>query len=54
MTYVMPTLPPAPGRFSTSTVCFRCGCIAWAMARPKMSAAPPGGYGTTTVTGCSG
>ena len=40
-------LPPAPGRFSITTGWPSSGAICSASSRAVMSAAPPGGKGTT-------
>ena len=53
-TYCMPTPPPAPERFSTTTGCFRMRVIASASGRPVMSATPPGGNGTTIAMALAG
>src|ERR671914_1517329 len=50
----MPTAPPAPVRFTTTTGCFQIFSICAASGRPTMSATPPGGNGTTIVTGFEG
>ena len=50
----MPTPPPAPALFSTITGCFSMRPIASASGRAVMSATPPGGNGTTIVTGFVG
>ena len=48
------TLPPAPPRFSTITVCFKasakCGCT----VRASTSTNPPGASPTTRRTGLTG
>jgi hypothetical protein len=50
----MPTAPPAPARFTTTTGCFRVFSIDAASGRPTMSATPPGGNGTIMVIGLDG
>src|SRR3954462_10290921 len=50
----MPTAPPAPVRFTTTTGCLRDFCITVASGRPTMSATPPGGNGTIIVIGLDG
>src|SRR6266705_196061 len=50
----MPTAPPAPVRLTTTTGCFSAWCIPAASGRPTMSATPPGGNGTTIVSGFDG
>src|SRR5262245_8891990 len=49
-THSAPTLPPAPERFSTTTVRPRSACMRGWMMRATMSISPPGGYGTTMVS----
>jgi hypothetical protein len=46
----MPTAPPAPCRFETTTGCFRNFSSAPASGRPVWSATPPGGKGMIIVT----
>src|ERR1044071_419948 len=48
-TAALPTAPPAPGRFDTTTGCFRIFSIAAAVGLPVTSATPPGGKGTIIV-----
>src|SRR5687768_7790625 len=50
----MPTAPPAPVRFTTTTGCFSAFSICEASGRPTISATPPGGNGTIIVTGLDG
>ena len=50
----MPTAPPAPVRFTTTTGCFSVFSICEASGRPTMSATPPGGNGTIIVIGFDG
>src|SRR4051812_14388674 len=54
MTASEPIMPPAPPRFSTTN----CWPSAWlsasAQGRAMMSLAPPGAYGTTSLTGRAG
>src|SRR3990170_6986833 len=50
----MPTAPPAPVRFTTTTGCVSVFSICAASGRPTMSATPPGGKGTIMVTGFEG
>ena len=50
----MPTAPPAPVRFTTTTGCLSVFSICAASGRPTMSATPPGGNGTTMVIGSRG
>src|SRR4051812_24735270 len=47
-------LPPAPGRFETTTGCFQVSLMRWATARATRSTEPPAGKGAITVTGLSG
>ena len=49
----MPVAPPAPTRFSTTTVCFSSLPSASATGRATVSATPPGGKGTIMVMGLS-
>src|SRR5262249_42202598 len=51
---LMPTPPPAPARFSTTTGCFSTCPIASATGRATVSATPPGGNGTIIVIGWFG
>ena len=47
-------LPPAPGRFSTTT-CWPSALVSWsAITRAKMSVDWPGGKGTTILIGLVG
>src|SRR4029453_15103041 len=49
-----PIVPPAPGRFSTTT-CWPSALVSWsAMTRAKMSVDWPGGKGTTILIGLAG
>src|SRR5688572_23607545 len=50
----MPTAPPAPVRFTTTTGCLRAFSICEASGRPTISATPPGGNGTIMVIGFEG
>ena len=50
----MPMPPPAPALFSMTTGWPSARPIASATGRPTVSATPPGGNGTTIVTGRSG
>src|SRR5688572_18444759 len=50
----MPTAPPAPVRFTTTTGCLSDFSICDARGRPTMSATPPGGNGTIMVIGFEG
>src|SRR6478735_12328555 len=50
----MPMPPPAPPLFSITTGWPRSRDMASATGRPTMSASPPGGNGTTMVTGLEG
>src|SRR6185295_4464798 len=50
----MPSAPPAPARFSTTTDCFSSRPSASATGRATVSATPPGGNGTIIVIGRSG
>ncbi len=45
----LPMAPPAPARFSTTTVTPRLFCSASAIGRAARSACPPGGNGTMSV-----
>ena len=54
LTRVAPIAPVAPGWFSTTNVWPRLTVILLAIVRPMVSVDPPGGNGTTTVTGFSG
>ena len=47
----VPITPPAPARFSTTTVWPSAGCSFSAITRAMMSVVPPGGNGTTIRTG---
>jgi len=38
----LPIVPPAPGRFSTMTVCFQASVIFWPSMRANKSVPPPG------------
>src|SRR4051794_29025727 len=49
-----PTMPLAPGRFSTTTLCANALPRCSARIRPIVSALPPGGHGTTTRMGLLG
>ncbi len=49
-----PIMPPAPGRFSTTTVSPSASCSLGAMKRAVVSAPPPGEYGTTSRMGLLG
>src|SRR4051812_28666688 len=49
-----PTIPFAPGRFSTTTGCFHDSLSFCAIFRVMMSVAPPGGNGTTILIGLPG
>jgi hypothetical protein len=49
-----PTMPLAPGRFSTTTLCANALPRCSARMRPIVSALPPGGHGTTTRMGLLG
>jgi hypothetical protein len=49
-----PMIPFAPGRFSTTTGCFHASLSFCATVRVMMSVAPPGGNGTTILTGLPG
>jgi hypothetical protein len=42
-TLIMAMLPPAPGRFSTTTVCPSSSCRRGLSMRAATSVAPPGG-----------
>jgi hypothetical protein len=50
----MPIMPPAPGRFSTSTGCPMASLSFGAMMRPMMSIVLPGAKGATIRIGLSG
>src|SRR5215831_4729185 len=50
----MPSAPPAPARFSTTTDCLSSRESASATGRATVSATPPGGNGTIIVIGRSG
>src|SRR6266480_64220 len=50
----MPTAPPAPVRLMTTTGCFSAWFMPAASGLPTMSATPPGGNGTTIVSGFDG
>src|SRR6266436_6447316 len=47
-------LPPAPGRFSTTTGCLRALAIGSASARATVSVVPPGEAPTNSLTGREG
>ncbi len=49
-----PSVPAAPGLFSTMTCCPRYFAVASANARMQMSVEPPAGQGTISVTGFEG
>src|SRR3954463_763030 len=49
-----PTMPLAPGRFSTTTLCPNVLPRCSARIRPIVSALPPGGHGTTMRMGLLG
>src|SRR4030095_15951412 len=53
-TYSAPMLPPAPARFSTIIRWAARALISAARVRAIASVGPPGGKGTTSVTGLSG
>src|SRR6266404_1598831 len=54
MNALMPGMPPAPGRFSTTICCFQpCESFS-AIRREAMSGAVPGGNGTIRCTGLVG
>src|SRR5213076_933868 len=53
-TDAMPTAPPAPVRLMTTTGCFSAWFMPAASGLPTMSATPPGGNGTTIVSGFDG
>src|SRR6266850_3868557 len=54
MNALMPGMPPAPGRFSTTICCFQpCESFS-AISRDAMSGAVPGGNGTVRRTGFVG
>ena len=53
-TCAMPMPPPAPPLFSTTTGWSRIRASASATGRPTVSATPPGGKGTTMVSGLLG
>ncbi|MCY1542664.1 hypothetical protein D9M68_784240 [compost metagenome] len=46
--------PPAPARFSTTTVCPRLCCSSLARMRARMSLPPPGAKPTIIFSGCVG
>jgi hypothetical protein len=50
----MPTAPPAPVRFTTTTGWRSVFSIEAASGRPTMSATPPGGNGTIMVIAFEG
>src|SRR3954452_1658942 len=50
----MPSAPPAPARFSTTTGCLSSRASASATGRATVSATPPGGNGTIIVIVFSG
>src|SRR2546426_1035938 len=43
-----------PGLFSTMTGCPQWSCSSFPISRPEMSSGPPGGNGTTSLTGLEG
>src|SRR4051794_15961480 len=47
-------MPPAPARFSTTTGLPQRSPSFWPIARANTSVAPPGVWGTTSLTGRSG
>ena len=47
-------MPPAPGRFSTSTGCLNASLMYFATMRPRMSAPEPGVRGTMKRIGFAG
>src|SRR5262245_60002620 len=49
-----PIVPPAPGRFSITTVWFHCSLSFWPTVRARMSVALPAVIGTTIFTGLLG
>src|SRR5690606_5308693 len=53
-TCAAPMVPVAPALFSTTKDCLSCSPSLLATARATESVAPPGGKGTTMVTGLSG
>src|SRR6185369_5391486 len=54
MKALMPGMPPAPGRFSTTICCFQpCDSLS-AIKREAISGAVPGGNGTSRWTGLEG
>jgi hypothetical protein len=54
LTPVAPIVPVAPGLFSTTNGCPNFSCSLGAIARASVSVDPPGGNGTTIVTGLVG
>src|SRR6266581_6294724 len=52
MTYSGPIV--LPGLFSTTTGCPQRSCSSLPISRPAMSSGPPGGNGTTSLTGFEG
>src|SRR3954469_21409364 len=50
----VPTMPAAPGLFSTTTACPHASCSFCAIIRVPMSVPPPGGKGTTMRMGFDG
>src|SRR5690606_41873845 len=52
--YLVPMVPPAPGRLLTMTGCPRYPASLSAMMRPMRSTVPPGAKGTTSVMGLLG
>ena len=53
-TTVLPRVPPAPGRLSTTTDCFHASPSDCAIMRPTISLPPPGASGITMRTGLAG
>ena len=53
-TYCVPILAPAPGLFSTKTLCFRIPDKLWAKIRAAISVDPPGANATTKRMGLFG
>ncbi len=53
-TATAPMLPPAPGRFSTTTGCFHISLSFWPSARASTSDVPPGANGTMMRIGLLG
>ena len=53
-TTAVPTVPPAPPRFSITTGCPNSLLSPSATTRPTMSVEPPGGNGTISVIGLVG